>query len=270
MVSFPPCKINLGLQIIRKRPDGYHDLETCFYPVPWTDILEVVPSSEFQFECTGNSIPGNDDNLCVRAYHSLQKKFNLPPVAIHLHKIIPTGAGLGGGSADAAHTIRLLDQIFNLNLTFEQKAEVAAALGSDCVFFLQDKGMLGTGRGEILAPLSVSLDGKFLVVVKPPVHISTAEAYASVTPREPGVSLRSTLENQPISSWRERLVNDFEKTILARYPVIQNIKDSLYESGAQYASMSGSGSAVFGIFERKPSLSFPGNYSLWSGRLGTL
>jgi len=265
MVSFPPCKINLGLNIIRKRPDGYHDLETCFYPIPWTDILEVVPADHFQFQSTGNIIPGEGDNLCVRAYRELEKDYNLRPVSIHLHKIIPTGAGLGGGSSDAAHVLRLLNVVCNLQLNHKQLAHYASLLGSDCTFFLQDDPMFGSGRGEILTPMALSLSGKFLVVAKPPVHVSTAEAYGQVRPRRPEVSLRSILESKPIGAWKEWLTNDFEQTILPRYPAIQKLKDALYDQGALYASMSGSGAAVFGIFDREITLVLPDDYVTWSG-----
>jgi 4-diphosphocytidyl-2-C-methyl-D-erythritol kinase len=241
MVAFPPCKINLGLNVVRKRSDGYHDIETCFYPIPWTDILEVVPSKEFSFTVTGNVIPGsNDDNLCVRAY----KLLRTPPVKIHLHKIIPTGAGLGGGSSDAAWTLRLLNDVFDLRLTKDQLRQHAAQLGSDCAFFIDDVPMMGRGRGEVLSPVNVSLKGKFIVIVKPGIHVSTVEAYSGVIPVESHLDI----ENIPVEDWKLFVKNDFERSIFEKYPVIKSVKDELYKAGAIYASMSGSGSAVYGIF----------------------
>ena len=268
MVSFPPCKINLGLHIIRKRGDGFHDLETCFYPVPWTDILEIIPSDILSFTTSGTAIPGNDaDNLCLKAYHLLQKDFNLAPVNIHLHKIIPTGAGLGGGSADAAHTIRLLNTVFQLNLSVEKMMAYAAQLGSDCAFFIQDKPMMGTGRGEILQPASLSLKGKYLVLIKPPVHVSTAEAYAGIVPVQPAVSLQQLLETHALADWKRAIKNDFEESVFKKYPVIADLKDTLYKHDAIYASMSGSGASVFGIFEREVAIAIPDGYTSWTGLL---
>jgi len=236
MVAFPPCKINLGLSIIRKRADAYHDIETIFYPVPWTDILEVIPSDKFVFTATGNAIPGKEeDNLCVRAH----KILNAPPAKIHLHKIIPAGAGLGGGSSDAAWTLRLLNDVFELKHSKEDLKNYAAQLGSDCAFFIENRPMLGTGRGEILTPVDVDLKGKFIVIIKPDVHVSTTEAYAGVVPKE----------RKPGSEW----TNDFEESVFRKHPILASIKSTLYEAGASYASMSGSGSAVFGIFSQQPS-----------------
>lgn len=254
MIVFPPCKINLGLQILRKRPDGYHDLSTCFYPLPWTDILEVIESDQFAFDVSGLAVPGDTaSNLSVRAYELMRKEFKLPPVRIYLHKIIPMGAGLGGGSADGAYTLRLLNEKFQLNASHEKLAEWAAQLGSDCAFFLHDRPMLGSGKGNVLTPFPFSLKGRFIVVVKPDVHVSTAEAYAGVRPAPAEKSLRDIL-GQPMESWRIELKNDFENSVFAHYPAIARIKERLYEAGAAYASMSGSGSAVFGIFSKPTDL----------------
>lgn len=240
MVAFPPCKINLGLNVVRKRSDGFHDIETCFYPIRWTDILEVIPSNKFEFTTSGNAIPG-DDNLCVRAY----KLLNTPPAKIHLHKIIPTGAGLGGGSSDAAWTLRLLNDVFGLNLSKEELKNYASQLGSDCAFFIEDVPMIGTGRGEILTKANIDLSGKYIVIIKPDIHVSTAEAYASIVPKESEFNLNDL----------NSLKNDFEVSVFKKYPQIEKIKAALYEAGASYASMSGSGSAVFGIFTAPPSMS---------------
>jgi 4-diphosphocytidyl-2-C-methyl-D-erythritol kinase len=255
MVSFPPCKINLGLNVVSKRSDGYHDIETCFYPIPWTDALEIIPATETRFTTSGTIIPGKtDDNLCLKAYELLQHDFPLPPVQIHLHKVIPTGAGLGGGSSDAAHTLRLLNTQFKLSLNTEQLKHYALQLGSDCPFFIEDRAMLGAGRGELLKPTTVNLAGRFIVLVKPDVHVSTTEAYAGVTLSNNSGSLKNILEQTPIDQWKDTLKNDFEASVFKKYPRIQELKQTLYEHGAVYASMSGSGSAVFGIFDKPVAL----------------
>jgi 4-diphosphocytidyl-2-C-methyl-D-erythritol kinase len=269
MIGFPPCKINLGLHIISKRPDGYHNIETCFYPIPWTDILEVIPASENSFSTSGNFIPGDTaDNLCLRAYQALKKDYPISAAKIHLHKIIPSGAGLGGGSADAAHTLRLLNQVFGLGLTNEKLMHYASSLGSDCAFFVSDVPKFGTGRGEELHDLSLNLKGKFIVIIKPDIHVSTAEAYAGVRPSIPEIGIKNILENYPLKDWSSLLRNDFEKTVFEKFPGIQKIKDVLYSKGALYASMSGSGSAVFGIFDHH--VEFKEDFSkmiCWSGSL---
>jgi 4-diphosphocytidyl-2-C-methyl-D-erythritol kinase len=254
MVAFPPCKINLGLHITAKRPDGFHDLETCFYPVPWTDILEIIPASSSSFTCSGTAIPGKaEDNLCLRAYYLLKADFDIPPVKIHLHKIIPTGAGLGGGSSDAAHTLRLLNTIFNLSLTTEQLKNYASTLGSDCSFFIQDQPMVGSGKGEILTDINCSLGGFYLVIVKPPIHVSTQQAYAGVVPKIPTMKISDILQ-QPVATWKNSLKNDFEDSIFVQYPSIADIKNKFYSFGAVYASMSGSGASVFAFFEKRLQL----------------
>lgn len=268
MVAFPPCKINLGLRVISKRPDGYHNLETCFYPVPWTDALEIIRSDSFSFTQSGLPIPGQQaDNLCVRAYRMLQQEFQLAPVKIHLHKVLPTGAGLGGGSSDAAYTLRLLNQIFELGLATEQLNNYAAQLGSDCSFFIQDNPMLGSGRGEILSPCSVTLKGYYLVVVKPEIHISTAEAYKNVKPAKPDQVLTNVLDS-PITRWKNTLMNDFEESVFEKHPAILKIKNTLYEKGALFASMSGSGASVYGIYDTPVDLKehFAG-MTYWAGTL---
>lgn len=255
MVTFPPCKINLGLKVIHKRQDGYHDLSTCFYPIPCTDALEIVKADQFSFTASGNSIPGDEGkNLCIKGYELLKRDFNLPPVGIHLHKVIPTGAGLGGGSSDGANTLRLLNQILDLKLSIDKLKAYALQLGSDCPFFIEDKPMLGSGRGEILIDASLNLSGNFLVLVKPDVHVSTAEAYAGVTPTQHSSSIKDILEQKPIEQWKDHLKNDFEESVFTKYPVVGDIKKKLYQQGALYASMSGSGSAVYGIFEKPVAL----------------
>ena len=249
MIDFPFCKINLGLQVLRKRADGFHDIETCFYPVPWNDILEIVPANSNKFDITGLSIPGDlSNNIVLKAYNLLKKDFELEPCHIHLHKILPLGAGLGGGSSDGAHTLKLLGHIFELRLPGEKLKSYSARLGSDCPFFLDYSPQLAVGRGEILNPISINLSGLTLVIVKPPVSVSTTEAYSGIHPEDSGKSLASVLE-EPLVIWKQILKNDFEKSIFAKYPIISEIKNKLYELGAIYASMSGSGSSVFGLFE---------------------
>lgn len=268
MVVFPHCKINLGLQIISKRRDGYHNIQTCFYPVPWKDILEIIKAKTFAFSCSGISIPGKEeDNLCVKAYQLLQNDFGLSPVHIHLHKVIPTGAGLGGGSSDAAFALRVLNSIFDLKLSQQQLREYASRLGSDCSFFIEDMPMLGTGRGEELSPASINLKGLFLVLVKPEIHISTAEAYAGINPQQPSLSLPEILA-LPVTKWKNSLVNDFEESVFKKHPAISSLKESLYQHGAIYASMSGSGASVFGIFSSPVDLfkEFEG-MTYWTGVL---
>ncbi|MEO5976985.1 MAG: 4-(cytidine 5'-diphospho)-2-C-methyl-D-erythritol kinase [Chryseolinea sp.] len=254
MVAFPPCKINLGLHVVRKRTDGYHELETCFYPIPWTDVLEIIPAAETAFASSGIVIPGDpSSNLCLKAYRLLREDFEIPPIKIHLHKVIPTGAGLGGGSSDGAFTLRMLNAIFSLNIAEKRLMEYASVLGSDCAFFIQDQPMLGTGRGEVLIPSLFSLNGKYIVLINPNVHVSTADAFGGIVPAIPKHSLVTLLDND-ISSWKDALKNDFESNVFRKHPRIGELKDVLYKSGALYASMTGSGSTVYGIFVSDPLL----------------
>ncbi len=268
MIVFPNCKINLGLHILRKRADGNHDLETVFYPVRFTDILELIPDRSTKdqpvtYSQSGLEIQGNPlDNLCVKAYQLLKKDYPaLPPVKMHLHKVIPTGAGLGGGSADAAFSLQLLNDYFKLELSTDQLLHYALSLGSDCPFFILNKPAYATGRGELLKPVSVDLTGYTLVIINPGIHVPTAKAFAGIRPALPERSLKEIIA-QPVSSWAEELVNDFEKPIFYQYPEIAAIKDELYRAGAVYASMSGSGSTVYGLFtDGKPLiLNLPPEY----------
>ena len=268
MIAFPPCKINLGLHIVRKRNDGFHDIETCFFPVPWCDVLEILPASETKLVTTGISITGDSsNNIVMKAYELIKKDFEIESVEIHLHKIIPHGAGLGGGSSDAAHTLLLLNTIFRLGLSEDQLKTYALSLGSDCPFFLNAKPMLGMGRGEQLVPISVDLSGKYLALIKPDVHVSTAEAYNGVTPKIPASSLPEVIQ-KPLAEWRQYLVNDFEKSVFIQHPQIAHIKESLYRSGAVYSGMSGSGSTIYGIFDKPfdPSSQYP-QLATWSGKI---
>jgi 4-diphosphocytidyl-2-C-methyl-D-erythritol kinase len=268
VISFPPCKINLGLRILRKRSDGFHDIETCFFPVPWCDVLEIIPSSETKIFQTGIPIAGEPTaNIVFKAYELLRKDFSIGPVEIHLHKIIPHGAGLGGGSSDAAHALKLLNSIFDLKLSIVALKKYALILGSDCPYFLDTKPMVGTGRGEQLEPVSVDLSGKYLTLIKPDINVSTAEAYSGVTPQLPSTALQDVIQ-KPLTEWKQTLVNDFEKSVFNRYPEIGAIKEFLYAKGALYASMSGSGSTVYGIFNEPfdASSHYP-KFATWSGKI---
>ena len=269
MIAFSPCKINLGLNVVSRRDDGFHNIETCFFPVPWTDVLEIIPSQTFSMASTGFDIPGKGgDNTCVKAWQLLRRDFNLQPVKIHLHKVIPPGAGLAGGSSNGAHTLLLLNKIFNLGLTEQKLKGYSSELGSDCSFFIHGKPMLGSGRGEILEPINIDLKGRFLVVVIPTIHVSTAEAFSTIQPKKPKRPIAEIIQSEPPERWRQWLVNDFELSIFRKHPYIQGLKESLYKLGATYASMSGSGSAVFGIFEKGIALKkeFEG-LTLWHNQL---
>ncbi|HVU53591.1 MAG TPA: 4-(cytidine 5'-diphospho)-2-C-methyl-D-erythritol kinase [Puia sp.] len=252
MLSFPNCKINLGLRILRRRNDGYHQLETVFYPLPVKDALETIRSEELSFTATGLPIPGDPaGNLCLKAWHLLKKDFpELPPVHIHLHKKIPMGAGLGGGSADGAFMLALLDKQFFLGLSVERLMSYAAQLGSDCPFFILNKPCLGEGRGEELHPIDLDLSPYRLALVNPGVHIGTAWAFSQITPSDKGRSIQDLIK-EPAPAWKGQLINDFEAPVLHAYPELKKIKETLYDAGAIFASMTGSGSSFFGIFEKE-------------------
>lgn len=285
MIAFPNAKINIGLNVVSKREDGYHNIETVFYPVLLQDALEISPVRQLDpaqirrrieagllvqpddpffrlkrhkaqeeapycsLEMTGNEYPfPAADNLVVKAYMLLLKDFDLPAVEVHLHKHIPSGAGLGGGSSDCAAMISLLNRRFNLRMRDSMMERYAAKLGSDCAFFIQNTPCLATGRGEILSPIDLSLKGYFILLVKPNVSVSTAQAYAGVTPKRPEISLSDAIK-LPVSEWKHSIVNDFETSVFAKFPLLAQIKELLYELGAEYAAMSGSGSTVYGLFK---------------------
>ncbi|WP_295124064.1 4-(cytidine 5'-diphospho)-2-C-methyl-D-erythritol kinase [uncultured Chitinophaga sp.] len=251
MVVFPNCKINLGLNILRKRADGFHDLETIFYPLPFCDALEIIPGESLQFIGSGIDVPGNPaDNLCLQAYHLLKKDFpHLPPVQIHLFKNIPIGAGLGGGSADAAFTLKLLNDKFQLGIDEDALLQYAAVLGSDCAFFIRNTPCLATGRGEILEEIDLNLGNYSFLVVHPGIHINTGKAFGKIKPGVPAQPLRE-LDLKAVERWKDILVNDFEAVVFDEYPAIRAIKEKMYAEGAVFAAMSGSGSAVVGIFAK--------------------
>ena len=267
MISFPNCKINLGLSVLNKRTDGFHNLETVFYPLLLKDILEVIESEkESEFSTSGLNIKGNEnDNLCLKAYNLLKKDFpDLPTVKIHLHKAIPMGAGLGGGSANGAFMLQLLNNKFKLGLSTEKLIEYSLQLGSDCPFFQINKPCIANGRGEILEQIDLDLSSfKFLIVV-PDIHINTSGAFSELNLQskvDPPGKIKNII-SQSIETWKDLLVNDFEKIIFSKHPETSLIKEKLYEAGATYASLSGSGSAVYGIFKKEMEINivFPQTY----------
>ena len=254
MILFPPAKINLGLHILFKRNDGYHELETVMTPVPFTDILEILPCKKFEFIQTGLTIPGDSkNNLCVKAYLLMKEKYNIPPVYIHLRKIIPMGGGLGGGSADAAFVLKGINDLFQLNLTTKELEELAAQLGSDCPFFIKNIPQIAKGRGEILTPIELKLKGYYIKILNLGIHVGTKEAYDGCTFSNSSKTL-SDIISQPISTWKNELKNDFETSVFKIHPKLEAAKQALYTEGAIYAAMTGSGSTLFGIFEMRPEL----------------
>jgi 4-diphosphocytidyl-2-C-methyl-D-erythritol kinase len=254
MIIFPNAKINIGLNVTERRKDGYHNLETIFYPVKINDAVEVAEANALSFESSGLEIPGRAaDNLCIKGYNLLKKDFDLPPVKIHLHKHIPIGAGLGGGSADAAFFIRLLNKKFDLGLTDERMIAYARQLGADCAFFIKNKPVFAFEKGDEFEPIKLDLSNYKIIVVMPPVQVSTAEAYRGVKPAPVNESLMELIY-RPVTEWKNHIKNDFEQSVFANNPMIRGVKAALYEAGAIYASMSGSGAAVFGIFDKTPDL----------------
>lgn len=271
MILFPHSKINLGLSVIQKRHDGFHNIETMMIPIGLADILEVIvaPNGKFGFTTSGLKIGGSrDENLVVKAWYLLEEKFSLPAVRIHLHKVIPMGAGLGGGSADAAFLIKSLNTLFKLELNTKQLMEIALELGSDCPFFIENKMALAKGRGELFEDFELNLSSLIVVIVKPDLHINTAHAYSQITPTSKKSSLSEVL-NLPMNRWREVLFNDFEKPVFLQYPSIQLIKEEMYKMGAEYTAMSGSGSAVFGLFKKIPDMNSKfSDCFVWIGKIG--
>jgi len=272
MLCFPNAKINLGLNIIEKREDGFHSIETVFCPAGLSDVLEFIPEPALSpgtciFDSTGIPIDGPEEkNLCVRAYHLLYDQYNLPAIHIHLHKIIPPGAGLGGGSSDAAFMLKYLDLQFGLKLGENKLCAFASQLGSDCAFFIRNRPMFGYDRGNRFRELSSFPQNLHMVIINPGIHISTAEAYAGTTPHKPVQPLEELIR-LPVNQWKNQIINDFEPAMISRYPVIGEIRDRLYDLGAVFASMSGSGSSVYGLFnEKAPAIrnQFP-DFFCWPG-----
>ncbi|MDD4923152.1 MAG: 4-(cytidine 5'-diphospho)-2-C-methyl-D-erythritol kinase [Bacteroidales bacterium] len=274
MICFPNAKINLGLRIIEKRPDGYHNLETVFYPIGLKDALESVPNThQAEFTLSVSGLNGTEtsckpaENLVTKAFRLIQSKYHIQPSDFFLHKAIPTGAGLGGGSSDAAFTLQMINEINNLGLSNNELEVFSAHLGADCAFFIKNNPIFASGIGTVFEDIALSLKGYFLVLVKPDVHVSTAEAYSLVHPARPEFSLKKVLTD-PISTWKNTVVNDFEVSVFERYPQIRSIKEQMYLNGAIYTSMSGSGSSVFGLFSQPIDLrqSFPDCF-YWSETL---
>lgn len=273
MIQFPTAKINIGLNVTKRRADGFHDIQSVFVPVALKDALEIIEHKTgvkaVEFTSSGIDIPGkSDDNLCCKAYYLIAADYPLPNVKIHLHKNIPIGAGLGGGSADAAYVILLLNDMFALNMTESQMENYAKKLGSDCPFFVRNKIAYVEGTGTELEPFSLDLEGYYIALVNPNIHINTGKAYGKMTPKLPSKSLNEALKVLPMTEWRTAIHNDFEDVVFLEYPEIKEIKEKLYQHGASYAAMSGSGSTVYGIFKKATDITslFP-SYFVWSGAL---
>lgn len=255
MIAFPNAKINIGLNILSRRNDGYHNLETVFYPVKIKDGLEIIEASEMKFETSGIEIPGYaNENLCLQAYDLLRKDFDLPNLSIHLHKKIPIGAGLGGGSSDAAFFIKLVNDKFELNLSSKQMQNYCRKLGADCAFFIENKALFAYEKGDFFEPVSLDLSSYFIALVMPPVHVSTGEAYRGVKPNQPLQSLKELIK-LPVEEWQGKIKNDFEPHILNAHPEIRGVKAELLEAGALFTLMSGSGAAVYGVFKNTVDIS---------------
>lgn len=268
MICFPNAKINLGLNIINKRPDGYHNIETIFYPIPIKDALEAVPADRDSFHATGIPIDApTEKNLVMKALNMLRIRNTIPPMEVHLMKKIPFGAGLGGGSSDAAFMLKLINELCGLNYNIQRLETLAASIGADCPFFVKNTPVFASGIGNKFDSIDLSLSGYYLCLVKPDIAVSTPEAYSMVTPQEPEISLKEIIK-MPVSEWKDIMINDFEYSVFSKHPMIGLIKETLYEAGALYASMSGSGSSVFGIFDKPPHIKDEySTYFVWEEQL---
>ncbi|HET7117800.1 MAG TPA: 4-(cytidine 5'-diphospho)-2-C-methyl-D-erythritol kinase [Hanamia sp.] len=271
MVAFPNCKINLGLNILQKREDGYHDIETVFFPLPFTDALEIITSqNETQFKNTGILAGDTENNLCLKAYRLLKNDYpQLPEINMHLHKAIPIGAGLGGGSADATFTLLLLNRKYELNISDSKLSGYALQLGSDCPFFLLNNPCLATGRGEKMEEIVLSLAAYKILIVNPGFHVNTREIFQQIKPVFPFKKIKEIIQ-QPVDTWRNELNNDFEKVVFSLHPEIEKIKEILYQHKAIYASMTGTGSTVYGIFNKEADIKIPTEkkyFNRWIGKL---
>ncbi|WP_027418504.1 4-(cytidine 5'-diphospho)-2-C-methyl-D-erythritol kinase [Crocinitomix catalasitica] len=266
MVVYPKTKINIGLNIIGKRLDGYHNLSSVFYPTDLSDILEIVKSDSFSYSSTGVEIDCSpENNLIIRAYNLMKSKYGLSPVKIHLHKIVPTGAGLGGGSADASATLCLLNKLFELNLSDTILKQISLELGSDCPFFIMNSPHLITGIGEVMSPINLNLSNYFIKIVHPNIHISTANAFSKIENFSSALDEEQFIKGS-IQDWQGKIRNDFESAVFNEHPELQTIKTKLLHEGALYSSMSGSGSSLFGIYKIIPKNTFP-EYFEWIGKL---
>lgn len=271
MLCFPNAKINLGLNITEKRIDGFHNIETIFYPIGWNDALEIIETTnsqrEFDLQLSGLPIYGElKDNLLYKAYILIKEIKKVPNIKVYLHKVLPMGAGLGGGSSDAAFFINLLNEQFNLQLSEIEKVQIAKKLGSDCAFFINNKPVFAFDKGDVFKSISLDLNRYYIAVIFPNVHSNTKDAYSLVKPKAPTQSILQVIQ-QPIETWKKDLVNDFEKSIFDKYPVVSKTKQDLYNYGASYACMSGSGSAVFGIFNQDPVINELSHFPHWIGKM---
>lgn len=271
MICFPNAKINLGLSITEKRTDGFHNIESVFYPVGWNDALEVIENksanTDFNLHLSGLPISGStQDNLLFKAYQIIKQTKALPGIDVFLHKTLPMGAGLGGGSADAAFFINLLNEQFDLNFSEIERLNIAKQLGSDCAFFIKNKPVFASQKGDVFTDIKLDLSHLYIAIVYPNVHSNTKEAYSLVKPYQPNRSLLDIIK-QPISTWKTDLVNDFETSIFNLYPVVEKTKHDLYDLGALYACMSGSGSAIFGLFEAEPDIKHLAQFPHWVGKM---
>lgn len=268
MILFPNAKINIGLAVTEKRPDGYHNIESIFVPVPLCDTLEIIPAKKFQFESYGLTIDVSiEENICVKAYQLFKSEFNIPPVRILLYKNIPMGAGLGGGSSDAAFTLLGLNKIFHLNLSNKQLIEYSSILGSDCAFFIQNTPCFATGKGEILESISLNLSGYFIKIIKPQVYISTVKAYQFIQPEKVSTSFKEIINEKNIQEWKHYFFNNFENHAFIEYPILSKIKEYMYNEGALFAAMTGSGSAIFGIYNFLPNCINNNDVFCWISKL---
>ncbi|MGE0568771.1 MAG: 4-(cytidine 5'-diphospho)-2-C-methyl-D-erythritol kinase [Bacteroidia bacterium] len=267
MVDFSYCKINLGLNVVSKRSDGFHNIETVFYPVNWREPIEVLESTDneqIKLNLSGKSIEGElKNNIIVKTFLKMQKIRRLPKIAVYLHKLLPMGAGLGGGSSNAATFINLLDRKFNLKLNKEEKINIAKEIGSDCAFFIEGNPVFAKGKGDEFETIKINLDAYYILIVYPNLHSNTKVAYEGVIPQKPERGIKDIIENVSIENWKNFLFNDFEKSIFKVYPEIEKLKSDLYEHGAVYVSMSGSGSAVYGIFNEEPEIILPRHYTAY-------
>lgn len=255
MISFANAKINIGLFVTGKRTDGYHNIETVFYPVKIYDVIECIPNEHFSFETLGMTIPNAGINLCEKAFNLIKKDYDIKPVSITLLKNIPIGAGLGGGSSDAAFVLKMINQYQQLNLSNSKLKEYAEQLGADCPFFIENEPVYAYGIGTSFENIALDLSSLFIVVVKPNIHISTQEAYSSIVPSKSNIDLKEVIK-LPVEDWKRYISNDFETNIFKKYSDLQELKSQLYDAGALYASMSGSGSSIYGIFEKPIQLQY--------------
>lgn len=275
MICFPNAKINIGLNVIKKRSDGFHDIQSVFYPIELCDILEVIENPKginpVTFQSTGIPIPGiENENLCVKAYNLIAQDYQLPKIKIHLHKIIPIGAGLGGGSSDAAFFIKLVNEKFELGISWGEQHNYARQLGSDCSFFITNKPVYAEEKGDKYESININLKGYHLVIVYPNIHVNTAEAYSGISPLVPTIALEDIILKSSVDQWKATIKNDFENSVFKNFPLVENIKHTLYDEGAVYASMSGSGSAVYGLFDKEVDLKNKmKGYFIWSKKLSS-